>query len=172
MRLCRLTCLVHAGVSIEDISVHLPGKGSSVIVNSDAAIHSKDLASRIRMVRVEHLPQQAPMPIWPFVKAPIPKEPVALPSSSREDFDVLLRRMETVSKDVKSLFDVISSIPGRANPSTESLPGLPMQSDPMFIPEHIVPPSIEVRMKVSEEEISKDDFESSHEALKKMRQGR
>ena len=174
MKLCRLTCLISAGVVVEDLGVHLAGRGSFREVPAESAQRSKDLKNMQGMVRVEFLPEPRPMPLWPFIKNSPALPPVAVQPVPEN----VSHRLEEIDRTQREILALLRSggVPGGVSTQGPVVPAsAPLQiapADPMFIPSQILPNVQETRMKVSEGEVQKTDIASSAEALRRLKKGK
>lgn len=169
MRLCKITCLVPIGVRLEDLNVHLAGRGSTAIVSADSADKSSDLKSSRHMVRVEHLPEPT-MPIWPFMKAS-PSVPVPPLQERNSGLSEQLEEIRKVQREIRDMLlnSSVQSIPTAAFQAEVGRSSGP--SDPIFIPSQIVPDVRDEQMKIRESEADKPGLEEDMEILKKLRRG-
>lgn len=170
-QMCRITCLISSGVHLEDMSVHLPGLGSSTVVHKDLLDSSRDLKRLTNLVKVEILPEKRPVAIWPFVKSspPTPEPKIQLESSvTRAEYDLLVSKLSDVGTDVKALLQ--NGVPVQSISGSSPVPTFHESSpDPIFIPSKIVPEIPAPVVKTNESDIKKSDMDSSIDALRKIR---
>jgi len=190
----KVTNLISAGVSITDLGIHLPGKGSYKIIDASAKEKSHDLkdVKGRRWVRVDLIIEEK-VPIWPFTKRsrPSPKvqpeirsEPEALSSldeltrsvkSIEKSLIELLQRPsppppEVIAAHMKSISQ-IGEIP-RGLPGASPRPGPGMSENPLYIPSKIKPEVKDGEIFISSKDISTDDVNQSVDMLRKMRKNR
>jgi len=166
----------YADVMIEDLRIHLPGKGSWSYVFAASLEASKDFKKVCHFVKLEPVRIERQMPIWPFVKAPRAPDPEP-PKKSVELKELIesVRRIERALQDLLTRpspppADVVAAhvhaIGQRGIPV--GLPGAPLD-DPVFIPSKIIPDGADADIKIREGEVQKDDFDAAANALKKAR---
>jgi len=169
MKLCRLTNLTSIDLSIEDLGVHLPGRGSQAVVNADSATASKNLKEMVKLVRVENIPESRPMPIWPFIKdSPVQSLSASNPVENTE----FSRRLDEINQSQKEILLLLRHMNIQPKVTTPDYSASidSGSSDPMFIPDRIMPTTQEIRMKVRESEVDKSDMDSSKKVLRRLRQ--
>lgn len=174
--LSKITNITAASVVIEDIGVYLPGKGSHQTIKSELIEKSRDFQDVKKLVRVDQVKLPKPMPIWPFVKKPVPKELEVKPPKGelgdiRQDVRKIMQLLtELLSRPSAPPPEVVAAHMQVAQERRELLKEgkLPLgDSDPMFIPSSIIPHDAEAIIKTEEVEITKDDFDGDLEALRK-----
>jgi hypothetical protein len=186
MRLYKLTNLSNTSHVIEDLGVNLPGKGSTCVVNADAADRSKRLASLLTANTINKQPHKNEMKIWPRNVQPKPPPEASAETSEVSELkreisklgsriDNLGSKLDTlislVEEGVSSLSDRISTeiqsvqIQAQApvksrNTQTSAASGVPEivedPDEPMFIPSQIVPEGTKGRININEGEEKKD----------------
>ena len=174
--LSKITNITAASVVIEDIGVFLSGKGSTQTVKSEVIAQSKNFHDVKKLVRVDKIRTIKPMPIWPFIKKPIPAQPEKEPPKGE---------LGDIRQDIRKIRELLSDLLSRPTAPDPEVVAAHMQvsqerkklfqdgnlplpvDDPMFIPSSIVPDEVEVVIKTSEVEITKDDFDGDLEALRK-----
>lgn len=193
--MCKITNLISTSVVIEDISIRLQpagGKDSSAIIDASVAKRSKDLKNRCaKWVKIEWYdaprPARLPSPVSPAsslaatllpMVEPVPVPAVPAPVSSAPVFpsiDILEKTVQNVGKkqdDIERKQDEILTLL-RSSPSVRIGPTMsgPVvdPSDPMMIPDHILPDSAEISVKVREDRIERHDFDITRKALKKLK---
>jgi hypothetical protein len=169
-----------ADVTVEDLRVHLPGRGSWSIVLAASLEASKDFGKVRHLVRLEPVRDERKMPVWPFIKAPEP-EPARIPAPGKPvELDELVRSVRGIEQALKELLlrpspapaDVVAAhvhAIGQRGGIPAGLPGADPSDDPMFIPSKIVPDSAEADIQVREGEVRKDDFDAAAAALRRAR---
>lgn len=172
----RITNIVNADVIIEDLSIRLPGKGSSAIMNADVVNRSKDLVINRNLVRVDKIEENSSMPIWPFVKPELDKilekpAPILESDTTQKDIteiklmlaDILLK-MNSKPEPKTIIIEKVNSITRGQDIASET----PTQ-ELMFIPSKITPDAAETDIKLREREVSKDDLSRGVQALKRLK---
>lgn len=180
----RITNLISSGVSIDDLRVFLPGKGSTATVLAATADGSADLKRNRHLVKVELVRTEKPMPVWPFIKqpqvaAPPPPPSVVEPMSSEE--------LQAIRESTLSIETMLRELLTRPSPASADVVaahvhairqrgGIPdglVKSDapdhPMFIQSRIVPEDTEAEINAVEDEVQKDDFDAGMDALRRAR---
>ncbi len=183
-----ITCSAPHSVSIEDIGVHLPGRGSKATVRADVLAASRDYARCRPWVVVKPLFQEVRMPLWPFVKARAPAPnpaPTAPAEAGLSEIRDSVKRIEAfveslVSRPSPAAPEVVAahvrnigampSVPAGL-PGAPRLPGPGASSEPFFIPSKIAPDVSSSNIKVLEGEVEKQNMDEGVEALKKLRRG-
>jgi hypothetical protein len=190
MRLCKITNLVNYAISVEDIGVMLPGRGSSCIVELEAANKSINLLEKVRLKQVLAKPVQPIMSVWPFIKRQpepvakveqiVPVQKVEQTNKIMEDkFDQLNQQVNKLVELIGSGVSILSSIPQIQTVQTQIATQIQSQTikenelkvnmqEPMFIPSKIIPDDAKANVKISKSEI-KTDVDSSVDALKKLK---
>ena len=170
MRLCKITSLVPTGVSIDDLGVHLAGKGSHATVSSDSVNLSRDLRANSHLVCVDSVPE-VNMPVWPFIKAPEPA-PTIVRSPDKDDLAPILAELREMGKSVKDITAILATLrdlPAAHADARSPVPvGVP-QEEPMFAPSRIDPGATDFNLKIQHSESEDTDFEASKDALRRLR---
>lgn len=178
--------LVPYALRLEDIGVHLAGRGSTAAVLKATADSSSDLARERRAghVSVSAIPGASlspvrpKMPTWPFMRPP-PPPPLPPPPESGAVLEVLgridgklgelLRRPVAPPPEVVAAhLKAVSAVPGipAGLPGGGPLPG--PAGELQFIPSTILPESADVDIRVRKESVSAD-VDSASDALREMR---
>ena len=189
----KVTNLIHGDVVIEDLGIRLRGKGDFSIVPMEAASVSRDLVRNSRLVKVETIGVQDPVPFWPFMKKKVkpqsrPHSPPAQmsPVQQSSELSELKRYLSGINQALQSLLErpipappeVVAAHVRTAQsmgplpaglPGAPNLPGAGSGRDPMFIPSKIVPDNTSTFIKVKDGSVAKDDFEDGLDALRKAR---
>lgn len=167
--------LITSSVSIDDIGVHLPGKGSYKIVNHDVFNSSKDFKLVKNLVKVE-IVKESTVPFWPFIKS----VPIPASKTEQESKPVDTTQIELL-KSVKKIEEVLNELLSRPSPPPPEIiaahvaqikPGseVKIPSGPMFIPSKIRPTDVkEIDVDISSKDIRKDDIDNNVDLLKSMR---
>lgn len=172
--------LIASSVTLEDLRIHLPGKGSWAIVHAASADASKDLRDNRHLVKLVPFQTEAPMRVWPFIKAPpkaLPPKPAVSPRELRELFQSV-RGIETALQELllrpsPAPADVLAAHVHAIKQRGGIPPGLPggpdPADDPMFIPSQIIPADMDADIQAHEGEVQKDDFQEGMDALRRVR---
>ena len=178
----KITNLISSGVVLEDLKVHLPGKGSWIIVHAASADASEDLRKNRHLVKLEAIYIRKPMPVWPFIKSVPTKNTLPLgPIHDSQELGKLLSSVRGIEAALRELLlrpspapaDVLaahvhairqrggipSGLPGGSDPA----------DDPIFIPSQIVPTDLDADIRSHEGEVKKDDFDEAADALRRVR---
>jgi hypothetical protein len=177
MSLCRITNLMETSIAIEDIGVHLPARGSNVLIDTKTAERSRDLKSYQKWVRVEAVVSPR-LAIWPFTKPVVqPKSiPVALPVAVSSPVPVVseLQQVRETLSTLNSLAHKLSEFmqqtklvqsPIAAVAASEIV----VEKDPIFIPSRVMPKNADVQIQTHEDEIDHASGEAASRMLKGMK---
>ena len=185
----KITNLISAGVAISDLGIHLPGKGSFIIVDESAKEKSKDIKQIKNWVRIEPVIEDR-VPIWPFtkeakveIKPKIKSEPKSDSEFSLEELTQSVKKIEQIliqllnrpsppppeiiAAHIKSI-DQIGGIP-RGLPGAKPKPGPGVSQDPIYIPSRIKPEIKDGGVLISSKDMATNDIDQNINLLKEMR---
>lgn len=178
----RIVNQIASGVTLEDLRVHLPGKGSWAVVHAASADASKDLRENRHLVELKPFRTERSMPVWPFIKSPpTGKALLSKPSLNPQEMEKLLQSVQGIEAALQELLGRPSPVPASVLAAhvhairqrggiPPGLPGGPDPADdPMFIPSRIVPTGMEADIQAQEGEVRKDDFQEGADALREAR---
>jgi hypothetical protein len=178
----KLTNQISSSLVIEDIGVKLNGKGDFRIVDSETALKSKDLIRMSGLVKQE----KVSMPkIWPFASnppSPSPPKPQPLSIQKSEPIQVIdkgLDQSEIISelsskmdKILQMLSDKSNQPPIIINQSSSSVTGksqtMKKSEDPIFIPNKILPDTVDSKINMETDEIEKDNIDNISKKLSSL----
>jgi hypothetical protein len=105
----KITNLTNSSLTIEDINVRLPGKGSSVVVDANSADKSKDLALNKSFVKIEKVPYQK-NPLIKLDSLPVPSdyrkpESISVIDTLRDDVAEIKSTLAVILSRIESLRD-------------------------------------------------------------------
>jgi hypothetical protein len=173
-------------IVIEDLGIRLQpvgGKGSHALVRADMARRSMDLGRNTQWVRIEEFEvvspnaPKVPHPVAVVVpaKPPVVPEVSQLPQSSQpqsSELEELKKSLDGMVARQEELFKLLQSAVQRpityAHVPTAHV-GNFSSDDEIILPGKLVPESVEVNVKVREDEHSADDFDNALAALKKAK---
>lgn len=197
MMMCRISNITPMNIVIEDLGIRLQpvgGKGSHALVRADMARRSIDLGRNTQWVKIEEFeivspnapkaphPVAAVVPAKPPVAAVVPaKPPVAaevpqLPQFSQpqsSELEELKKSLDGMVARQEELFKLLQLAVQRpmvsAHVPVAHFDAGNFSSDEVILPGKLVPESVEVSVKVREDEHSADGFDDALAALKKAK---
>ena len=142
------------------------------------AVRSVDLKRHYAWVKVERFEvvskdKVQPVPVQVSIPIPVSAPIVASDASDSTEIERLQKTIDGMAVKQEKLFELLSAALSRQGPPV-SMPSVKMgtatfSEDPVMIPGHILPDSVEVSVQASERDIDRDDFDSALVALKKAR---
>jgi len=186
----RIVNVTSMNVVIEDIGLRLQpvgGTSSQAIVRADVADKSVDLKRHARWIKIEKFEIASSRCAIPTVQAPVPEvmslpaapvqTPAPPPVSAKRDveFENLLRSMDAMKSRQEDLFALLQAAMAKPAfaPSPAPFhvvqPSVAQSQDPVILPGKMLPESVEISVKPCETDLSRDDFDSALEALRKAK---
>ncbi len=171
VKLCKITNLISSSVSIQDIGVYLPGKGSTKIIDYELSIKSKDLKNN-KLVKIEYFNVRKIEPKYE-TKSLFSKNEHANDNKTSIEQEINKEDLRLINENIKEIKSMLLNLHNQQHDEkindkqAINVDKPEVDNELLFIPSKITPDNIESNMKTDEQHID-DDFSITKEKLKKL----